>query len=693
MMQYVGRTQILALVAVLGSACGGPEAPVVAGNAGPAGTVRPVSVARATQGAFERTVTLTGTLAAEEQVDLSLKVTGRINEMMVDLGSPVRRGQVLARLSPTDFQLRLNQAEAALQQARARVGLPAEAADSAVVPETSGLVRQSRAVRDEARLTRDRVRTFVERGISSRADLEAAEAALEVAEGRYQDAIEEIRNRQAMLAQRRSEVALAQQQLDDTALRSPLDGAVRERHASVGEYRAAGTPVLTVVRVDPLRLRLAVPERSATALRAGQQVRVRAEGDARAYDGRLVRIGAAIDEANRTLPVEAAVSNREGTLRPGMFATADIVVTASEPALVVPADAIVTFAGVHKVLTVREGHARSSASGSAAAKAAGWKYSRGSRPAISWSSSLGTWSMARRFASRARGRSDRNAGARERAERHLHMKSLAALCIRRPVFAAMIVLSLAVVGAASYFRLGVDRFPRVDLPTVSVRTSLPGAAVEEIETQISEPMEEAVNTVEGISELRSVSAPGSSIVIAAFNLNRDIDTAAQDVRDRVAAVIRNLPLDTLPPVVSKFNNDSSPVMSVALSGNLSVRELTEVADKIAKPRLERATGVGEVAIVGGLERAINIRIEADRLAAYRLSIGDVRTALERQNADVPGGNVTSGPTESILRTMGRVTDPDAFNDLVIATVDGSPIRIRDIGRPRTEPRSSGPSRG
>jgi HAE1 family hydrophobic/amphiphilic exporter-1 len=259
------------------------------------------------------------------------------------------------------------------------------------------------------------------------------------------------------------------------------------------------------------------------------------------------------------------------------------------------------------------------------------------------------------------------------------MKTLAAICIRRPVFAAMIVLSLVVVGAASYFRLGVDRFPRVDLPQVSVRTLLPGAAVEEVETQISERVEEAVNTVEGISELRSISAPGSSIVIVAFNLDREIDVAAQDVRDRVAAVVRNLPLDALPPVVFKFNNDSSPVLSIALAGNLSVRELTEIADKLVKPRLERSAGVGEVSIVGGLERAINIRVEADRLAAYRLSIADVRSALVRQNADVPGGNITSGPNERILRTMGRIVDPDDFNDLVIATVNGAPVRVSDVG--------------
>src|SRR6185295_13295051 len=174
------------------------------------------------------------------------------------------------------------------------------------------------------------------------------------------------------------------------------------------------------------------------------------------------------------------------------------------------------------------------------------------------------------------------------------MQKLAEICIRRPVFAAMIILALVVVGAASYGRLGVDRFPAVDLPTVSVRTNLPGASTEETEAEVSQRIEEAVNTVEGIQELRSVSSGASSVVIATFALERNIDTAAQDIRDRVASVIRNLPDDTQPPVIAKINNDSSPVITVALSGNRSLRELTEYADKVVKVQLERSSGVGEV---------------------------------------------------------------------------------------------------
>ncbi len=259
------------------------------------------------------------------------------------------------------------------------------------------------------------------------------------------------------------------------------------------------------------------------------------------------------------------------------------------------------------------------------------------------------------------------------------MRSLAAICIKRPVFATMIVAALVVIGGASFFRLGTDRFPAVDLPTIMVHTVLPGASVEEMETQVSEVIEEAVNRVEGITELRSISGPGQSRVIVTFDLRRDIDTAAQDVRDRVASVLRQLPDDAEPPIIQKQNSEQSPTLSVALSGDLSIRELTEIADKVVKVVLERSTGVGEVQIVGGLERAVNIWVEADRLAAYQLSIAEVRSALQQQNADVPGGNVTTDVQEQTLRTMGRFTEPSQFGDLVVATRNAQPIRVRDIG--------------
>jgi HAE1 family hydrophobic/amphiphilic exporter-1 len=259
------------------------------------------------------------------------------------------------------------------------------------------------------------------------------------------------------------------------------------------------------------------------------------------------------------------------------------------------------------------------------------------------------------------------------------MQKLAEICIRRPVFASMLVLSLVVVGLAGYFRLGVDRFPAVDLPTVRVITRLPGAAPEEVEALISQPLEAAINTIDGIKELRSMNGQGSSFIIVTFDLNRDIDVAAQDVRDRVSAEVGNLPREADPPVIIKADNDLSPVLTLALTGNRPPRELTEMADKIVKVQLERSLGVGEVEVIGGLERAINVWVDADRLAAYQIPITAVREAVVRQNADVPGGNVTTLRREHMLRTMGRMMDPKAFNNLVVATRNGSPIRVRDIG--------------
>jgi HAE1 family hydrophobic/amphiphilic exporter-1 len=259
------------------------------------------------------------------------------------------------------------------------------------------------------------------------------------------------------------------------------------------------------------------------------------------------------------------------------------------------------------------------------------------------------------------------------------MQKLAEICIRRPVFATMIVLSLVVVGAASFFRLGVDRFPSVDLPTVSVRTNLPGASPQEVESLVTQQIEEVVNTVDGIDELRSISGQGTSIIIATFKLDRNLESAAQDVRDRVSSLGRDLPEDATPPVVQKFDNDSTPVVTISLSADRSLRELTELADKTVRVQLERVSGVGEVLVVGGLDRAINVWIDAERLAAYKIPVTAVREALVRQNADVPGGNVNTGRQELVLRTLGRYTDPRAFEDLVIANVNGSPIRLRDVG--------------
>jgi RND family efflux transporter MFP subunit len=346
-----------ALLAVSCVACGKDTSSARAAGSAKAQEPRPVRVVAAVVGRLPRTVTVTGTVAADEEVVAGFKVAGRVSEIAVDLGSPVRKGQVLARLDPTDFRLRVEQADAALRQVRAGLGLPRDGSAESVDPEKTALVREARAVLEEARLNRDRMARLWEKDYIARSEVDASLSKLLVAESRYQAALEEIRNRQELLAERSSGLALARQQLNDTVLSAPIDGAVRERRASVGEYLAAGAPVFGLVRVHPLRLRVAVPERDAASVRIGQAVRVLLEGDPAVHAGRVARLSPSIQEQNRTLNVEAEVANQGGKLRPGSFARAEIVVEADRTAVMVPAGTVVTFAGLEKVFVVKDGKA------------------------------------------------------------------------------------------------------------------------------------------------------------------------------------------------------------------------------------------------------------------------------------------------------------------------------------------------
>jgi RND family efflux transporter MFP subunit len=316
---------------------------------------REVRVVAAAREALPEVVIVTGSLAAEEEVQLAPKVAGRLAELSVDLGSRVERGQVLGRLAAADFSLGVSQAEAALSQAQARLGLASSEGAAQVDPEQTGVVKRAQAVLDEARANRERARKLHGENILSQAELDAAEAAYRVAESQHQDAREEVLNRLGVLSQRRSELELARQRLADSVLVAPFSGAIRERHVTPGQYVGAGQPVLTLVRTHPLRLRLAVPERQATRVRPGQEVRLHVEGDPRLYLGRVARTSPSIEESDRTLRVEAEVGNEDGALRPGAFANAEIVTAADRPAILVPASAIVVFAGIEKVITVDAG--------------------------------------------------------------------------------------------------------------------------------------------------------------------------------------------------------------------------------------------------------------------------------------------------------------------------------------------------
>ncbi|HLE61528.1 MAG TPA: efflux RND transporter periplasmic adaptor subunit [Pyrinomonadaceae bacterium] len=323
---------------------------------GEAKEARQVKTARVAETPFGETVTANGTLAAYDQTTVSVKVPGRLSSISVDLGSIVRRGQMIAQVESQEYKLRVQQSEAALAQARARLGLSPDGTLDQINPEQTATVRQARAVLDEARFNRERAASLVAQGVIARAEFDSADSLYKVAEGRYQDAIEEIRNRQALLSQRRSELAIARQQLADTSIYAPLDGIVQEKRTSVGEYLAAGTPVVNIVRMDPLRLRAEVPERAAASIRSGQNVRVTVDGDANVYLGQIKRLSPVIAEQNRMLMVEADVRN-DGRLRPGSFARAEIVTNDAKMAVAVPSNAIVTFAGIEKVIVVQDGKA------------------------------------------------------------------------------------------------------------------------------------------------------------------------------------------------------------------------------------------------------------------------------------------------------------------------------------------------
>ena len=317
---------------------------------------RPVTVTTAQLRPMERIAIATGSLAAQEQATLSVKVPGRLHTIAVDLGSVVKKGDLIARVDPGDYELRVRQSAAALAQARALLGLSLDGTNDAVELEKTSLVRQAKAVLNEAAKNHERIQSLARTGISPASEVDTVESAYVVALNRYEAALEESRTRQATLEQRRAELDLAQKQLSDTSLRAPFDGAVQSRLAGLGEYQQSGTPVVTLVRTDPLRLRLEVAERDAAAVRLGQALRLRVEGHTNLIAGKIARLSPAISEQSRMLIVEADIPN-DGALRAGQFVRAEIVTNERDPGLAVPAAAIVAFAGLEKVVTIADGKA------------------------------------------------------------------------------------------------------------------------------------------------------------------------------------------------------------------------------------------------------------------------------------------------------------------------------------------------
>jgi HAE1 family hydrophobic/amphiphilic exporter-1 len=255
---------------------------------------------------------------------------------------------------------------------------------------------------------------------------------------------------------------------------------------------------------------------------------------------------------------------------------------------------------------------------------------------------------------------------------------LAEVSVKRPVFAVMMSAALVVLGWFSYRDLGLDLMPRTDSPTVNVRASLPGASAEEIETTITKPIEAAVNTINGIDELRCSSSQGNGNCTITFVLEREIEAATQDVRDKVATV--RFPRDTTPPVVSKFDPDQAPILTLAVVSNRSPKEITEIADKQIKEVLETVQDVGEVSLMGDRRREIRILLNPNRLNAYGLTVQQVASAIDRQNTEIPGGTFIAGPSEISMRTMGRLRSVEEFEHIVLSYKEGSVVRVADVAR-------------
>jgi len=316
----------------------------------------PVRIRAAAVESIPEIITATGELFAEELATISAKVPGRVAKLNVDLGSRVSEGDVLGELEKDDYEFRVKQAEALVEQTRARLGLGPEEGDK-VDPARTATVKMAVGGLEAARLSFTRVSGLVKDGILSQADYDNARSSLLIAEARQQAAIEEIYQAQAQLVERRAQLGLARQQLADTSIRAPFRGAISRRPAALGEYLAVNAPVALLVRADPLRLRLEVPERLAAKVRLGQRVEVRIEGAAASRSGRVVRLSPSIEAQNRSLLVEGEIPNADDALRAGSFAEGVITVNPDARGIAVPLAAVLSYAGVDRVFVAGNGTA------------------------------------------------------------------------------------------------------------------------------------------------------------------------------------------------------------------------------------------------------------------------------------------------------------------------------------------------
>jgi multidrug efflux pump subunit AcrA (membrane-fusion protein) len=340
----------LAAVVLLLDACQ-PASPAPV-SATTASEPRTVEVAVATPAPWPFVLRATGATVADEESTLATKVAGRVEHVSVDLGSIVQVGDVIARIESRELELKVAQSEAALTAARTLLGLPVDGDETAFDPETAPIVRSAHTELEDAERERNRQIELTKAGVTSQAGLDKANARLATAGAALQDARQTIENRRAVVGQRRADLALARQALADAVIVAPFDGAIAERSANTGDYMSVGDPIARLVRFDPLRVSVEVPEREAVLVKRGQSARVEIAGLGAPIPASIVRTAPALDARSRTLRVELEIENKSLELRPGAFAAADITVDPTRTGLAIPTAALVSFAGVEKVFLV-----------------------------------------------------------------------------------------------------------------------------------------------------------------------------------------------------------------------------------------------------------------------------------------------------------------------------------------------------
>ena len=569
----------------------------------------------------------------------------------------------------------------------------------------------------QAAARRDNARTHYARALaaregSTREEIDDRAADVQVAAAEYATQILSARAALAAVGVKQVALAMARQQLKDAVVRAPVPTwtapgdestptfAITQRAAAEGAYVKSGAEVFRLVIDRTLKLRAAVPEQEAADVRVGQKAEIHAATGPSPYDGTVSRINPAVDSTTRTIEVEIEVPNPLGALRPGGFAKTRILTRLEPDAPTVPREALLSFGGVTKVF-LTDGRRVHETVVAVASQGEDWAaiteppLPRGARVVTGGPSTLadgdavfdavGSTGLppANLYITINTLQDHLQEGIRRttaRASQGDLAMILSDLCIRRPVFTWVLAAVPLVLGLVSYFQLGVDLFPKIDFPVVSVSANLPGVSAEEMETTVTRPIEEAVNTIAGVDELHSTIREGSTAVTVTFLLEKDGNVAAQEVRDKLSAILRRLPEGMEPPVVSKFDLDASPIVTVGVSGKRDVREVTEIARHQIQEVLQTVPGVGAVVLSGGRTRAINVVVDPDKLASCNLSVEDVRRALTAENVEAPGGVVRQGSRELVLRTLGRVSSVDQFNDLIVANRNNHPVRLRDVGR-------------